>query len=322
VPRPFICNPIWRSGAIRGALFLWGLKDSNEKSAYPVDNKEIMGQHYIPQHYLRSFCAPLSSSEIWVYEKGNERIFNTNVWTAANENHRWPKEIEEYLEKKIETPANRVLDKIQNRQILTNAEKDVLSAYIITMMERVPEGLKRTKEIFPKVREEVFEGLEKSILKLIEENPSKKEILQQRLKELPYYKTKYENEFPQEIWYRSISANTFPRTRLVLPTMTWRFLTSDKKQPFLTNDNPVFYFKSLGIARPNSEITFPISSEIALWATWDNVKECFLLAKEPIVQEINRRTASNTTRFAYYSMEANWVTNLINKKHWKFHRIT
>jgi hypothetical protein len=56
-----------------------------------------MGHHSIPQHYLKGFCDPSDASLIWVYEKGSKRIFSSSIKSLANENNRWPENIEKYL---------------------------------------------------------------------------------------------------------------------------------------------------------------------------------------------------------------------------------
>ena len=282
-----------------------------------------MGQHYLPKYCLDGFTDSPTSSNIWVYEKGSNQIFKRPIKTVASENKRWPKSTEKYLANQVEEPANPVLDKIRNRQPITQGDKDVLSAYMVVMLQRVPRGLERTKANAPAVLGQIFADLNKEILRLIEENPSEKDVLQKRLQELPSLKSKYENEFPMEVWYDALTPDSLPRLRAILPAMRWVFLTSDKRQPFLTNDNPVFFFESLGIGKPESEITFPISSTVALWATWrTNLVEGYTAAKDTIVREINRRTASAATRYVYYSKEAQWVVSLINKRTLKLHRMT
>ena len=280
-----------------------------------------MGQHYIPQYYLEGFTEFPDSSNIWVYEKGGSCIFRTSTKTIANENNRWPESVEVYLANQIEAPAKPVIDKIRSRQSLTQSDKDALSAYMVVMLQRVPRGLERAKEIAPEVREQVFDDIEKEINRLITEYPLKESILQNRLQELASLKLKYENEFPMEIWYQSLTPDALPQIRAVFPAMTWVFLTSDKKQHFLTSDNPIFFFKGMGIGRPESEITFPLSSTITLWATWRNLKEGYIPAKDACIREINRRTASIATRYVYYSEEAQWVVNLINKKIFRLNRL-
>jgi hypothetical protein len=79
----------------------------------------------------------------------------------------------------------------------------------------------------------------------------------------------------------------------------------------------------MGIGKPESEITFPISSTIALHATWKMkyVEGHYNRAKDTIIKEINRRTANSATRFVYFSLEKSWVINLINKKNLRLHRV-
>ncbi len=282
-----------------------------------------MGQHYIPKYYLEGFTEFPTSSNIWVYEKGSNRIFKTAIKTIANENNRWPKSVEEYLADQIEAPANLVLDRIRNRQPISQIDMDTLSAYMVIMLQRVPKGLERTKTKAPEVLDKVFNDVKAEITRLISEHPSKEAILQKRLQELPSLKLKYENDFPIEVWYQNLKPDALPQIRTILPTMTWVFFTSDKKQPFLTNDNPFFFFEGFGIGRPESEITFPISSTITLWATWHkNVREGYISAKDHVIREFNRRTASAATKYVYYSEEAQWVVNLINKKNLRLNRLT
>ena len=281
-----------------------------------------MGQHYIPQYYLEGFSDLPISSNVWVYEKGSSRIFKTTIKTVANENKRWTQSVEAYLANKVEAPANPVLDKIRNRQPIIQSDKEVLSAYMVVMLKRVPRGLQRTKANAPKVLNQIFASLNSEILKIIKEHPSKYSILEGRLQELPSLKSKYENEFPLELWYNNLTPDNTPRLLALLPAMTWIFLTAEKRQPFLTNDNPVFFFESLGVGRPESEITFPISSTIALWATWrKNLVEGYATAKYAVIREINKRTASAATKYVYYSIAAPWVVSLINKKNLKLHRL-
>ena len=189
------------------------------------------------------------------------------------------------------------------------------------MLQRVPRGLERAKEIAPEVRDQVFENAEKEINKLITAHPSKKSVLQNRLQEIASLKLKYENEFPMEVWYQMITSEAFPQICAILPAMTWVFFVSNKKQHFLTSDNPIFFFKELGIGRPESEVTFPLSSTVTLWATWRNLKERYITVKDTIISKINRRTASLATKYVYYSEEAQWVVNLINKKNFRLDRI-
>jgi hypothetical protein len=281
-----------------------------------------MRQHYIPQYYLDGFTGSNRTGKIWVYEKNSSKFFQTTTKAVASENNRWPKQIEEYLANKIENPTNLVLEKIQNHKPITMKDKDILSRYMVVMMKRVPNGLERMKSYSPEVTKKIYDDLTKRITELINIHPSKAELLKGRLLELEAFRDTYENEFPMEIYYSNLSPESTPQICAILPTMTWVFLTAGHNQMFLSNDNPVFYFSWLGIGRPESELVFPICDSIALLATWHhNWKEGYVQASDTIVREINRRTASNVTKYAFYSREASWVNTLINRKNHNFKRI-
>lgn len=179
-----------------------------------------MGQHYIPQYYLDGFSDSPTSSNIWVYEKDSNRIIRTTTKTVANENRRWPKSVEAYLANQVEAPAKSVLEKIRNRKPIMQDDKDVLSAYMVVMLKRVPRGLERTKTNAPDVLEQTFASLNIDILRLISEHPSKASILQNRLQELQSLKLKYQSEFPMEVWYDNLTPDSSPRLLAILPAMT------------------------------------------------------------------------------------------------------
>jgi len=275
---------------------------------------DAMGQHYVPFYYLNGVIDSTTSS-IWVYEKGSDRVFSTTVGQVANENNYWPQDIEQSLANNIEAPGNVVLKKIRNRQFVTPSDKEILAKYMVTMLMRVPKGLDRMKEHAPAVLNDVFREFETAIEQLTKRYPEKAPILQKRREQLKRLRIGYESEFPREIWYRSIFPDKHPRLVELLPDMTWIFYTTDKKQPLLTSDNPFFFFESLGVGRPESEVSFPISSDVALWATWrTDLKEGFVPAKDSLIREFNRRTVSIAKRHLFYSRNEKWVVSLANKK--------
>ncbi|MCI5222854.1 MAG: DUF4238 domain-containing protein [Candidatus Electrothrix sp. AR4] len=102
--------------------------------------------------------------------------------------------------------------------------------------------------------------------------------------------------------------------------MNWKFLTFDKCPAFLTCDNPVFFHIGIGIGKANSEVSFPISSNITLVATWKNgtTEVCYPATKQG-VKEINRRTASNTTRYVFRREDEEWILPFVTKKRWELH---
>ena len=190
------------------------------------------------------------------------------------------------------------------------------------MLKRVPEGKKRFEEKAPKVLDEVRIVINEKFNNLIETDPSHVKILEKRKEEAQNIFKKFRENLPEKVWHLVIEPHMTPKILTAICSMTWQFLTCEKPNAFLTSDNPVFHFESLGIGNPDSEVTFPISSNIALLATWRNdLTEGFYHTDNNIIKEINRRTAYNASRYIYYFKKASWVTLLANKSRHQMNRI-
>lgn len=55
-----------------------------------------MGDHYVPQYYLKGFSELLGKS-IWVYDKQEKRKYSSQVKSVANETRFYTPAIEQYL---------------------------------------------------------------------------------------------------------------------------------------------------------------------------------------------------------------------------------
>lgn len=276
-------------------------------------------QHYVPQFYLNGFTESPTSDLIWVYEKGSQQPpFSTGARVIAVEKHfysfdddtgmRDSNTLEVHLEEKIERPTNPIINKVRTRQAITAKDKHILSTYLCVMMKRVPKHRERQQNLAPQVIASVGDQLERELA----DEKSRREA-QKILNE-------YEGELPKKFLLERMT----DVTRLVqyLEAMTWQFLISNSGSVFLTSDNPVFFDESIGIANKYSEITVPISKNVALWATWrEDLEEGFIPVRETIVREINRRTVYSATRYIYHSAQEQWVINLANKKNIRLHKI-
>ena len=280
-----------------------------------------MGHHYIPQYYLRGFC-PDFGQTIWVYDKKKARKFSTQIKNIANICGLYTQGLEKYLSDDIENPANRVLEKIHDRAQLTTTDKLAFSKYISVMWKRVPSGMSRLKKLTPGIAEDLRENFHREFNEIVADNPSNSALIQRRKVEIDEILDRYSKEPPQGIWHSVIPADRTPRMVTTIAKMTWRFLTFDEKPAFFTGDNPVFFFSDTGIGRIDSELSFPISSNVTLWATWRlDLKEGYYPTTEAIVKEINRRTASITTRFIFHARGENWILPFLAKETWHPTRI-
>lgn len=273
-----------------------------------------MGDHYIPQYYLSGFASSRDDM-VWVYEKGGSLKFQSQVKNVAHETNYYSSEVERYLANEIEGPANSVIKKIRDRKQLTQSEKEKLAIYMVVMLKRVPQSKIRMKKTAPVVAQSLQQKWDKEISKLILENPSQTDLFEKRRAEIKANLEKYSKNLPKDFWLELIPPERTPNIVKVIPKMTWLFLTSEKFPVFLTCDNPVFYFQGIGVGKQESEITFPISSTIVLWATWkSDIQEGYSPIKNQAIKEINRRTATNATRFIYHARDEDWIPRFINKQ--------
>lgn len=280
-----------------------------------------MGDHYIPQYYLRGFSSP-DDNMVWVYEKNGTLKFQTQVKNIGHETNYYSSEVETYLANQIEDPANSVIKKIRNREKITTADRGKLATYMVVMLKRVPQSKIRMNEMAPSVAEKQQAKWDEEINQKITEDPAQEEFLKKRKEEIKANLEKYAINPPKDFWLLLIPPERTPNVVNILQQMTWHFFTYDEAPVFLTCDNPVYYFPWMGIGKPESEVTFPISSDIVLWATWrKDLKEDYSTIKTQGFKEINRRTVLNATRFVYHAKDEYWIQKFICKDNHKLNRL-
>jgi Protein of unknown function (DUF4238) len=109
----------------------------------------------------------------------------------------------------------------------------------------------------------------------------------------------------------------------IIYSMNWQFLVARDGMEFVTSDKPGFFFEEFGLNKPYSEITFPISTDIALAAYWHTeLGEGFFPATDAAVEEINWRTASAATCYVFASCKAKWILEAFNKNRHQFNFYT
>ncbi|MFO8164009.1 MAG: DUF4238 domain-containing protein [Desulfatiglandales bacterium] len=280
-----------------------------------------MGDHYVPQYYLKGFSQNNGKS-IWVYDKVEKRKFTTQIKNVGNITNFYSEEVEQYLANTIENPANEVLKKIRERQKINENEKVTLAEYMAVMFKRVPKGKERLKELAPSICEKLYTEISDDLLQIAIDQPDKNHIARRRISEIKEILDKYSKNPPKEIWLGNIPSERSPQVVAALVKMTWMFMECNDTIGFMTSDNPLFYFTSIGVGKPESEVVFPISSNILLWATWrTDLPLRYLPTKSQLVKEMNRRIVSEATRFIFASNDAVWILPFVMKGDWKLHLI-
>ncbi len=287
-----------------------------------------MGDHYVPAFYLRGFSDDGYKGKLWSYRKENESDpFLANIDNLANENRLYPPQTEQYLADDIEAPANEVIRKIALQGKLSSTDKEIFSKYMVVLWKRIPQTKDWIRQKAPAAFNSVFKQLDFKLKQFDEENPMKSQLVETRRIELNELQQNSENLITQEFitnsWLNLMCAEASPDVWKMLSQMTWTFFIISDTQFFITGDNPVFHFSSIGIAQQRSEVSFPITNKIALWATWrSDLKENeYLHTNNQVIKEINRRTASIAKNFLYSSRNEKWVMKLANKNQFPLHFI-
>ncbi len=277
-----------------------------------------MGHHYVPRFYLRGFA---NGEALWAFDKTLGSRFPTQVKSIANETAMYSDELEAHLATQVEDPAKPAITKLRAQQQLTPGERLALAKYIVVLWKRVPKARERAAVRLPGVADEVQTDLHAQLDKLASENPDLLAKIDKWRADVDSVIAKQRQSPSPEIWYHSIRAQSGPQVVDALLSMNWLFLRSQTDQ-FLTGDNPVFFFEHEGISKPSSELTFPLSSNLALWATrLPRPTMQYLPASPAGVREINRRTAHNSARFVFAKANEPWILPFVLKKQWRLTRL-
>ena len=96
--------------------------------------------------------------------------------------------------------------------------------------------------------------------------------------------------------------------------MTWRVVSASAPNAFFTGDNPVSFPYETGLLPHDGELTFPISSQAALHASWipGPAETMFVAGTDFAAREINRRTACAAERFLFSSTQNTHGSKLAN----------
>jgi hypothetical protein len=291
--------------------------------------------HVVPRYYLRGFTDPADPELIYVFRQG-EQPFRTGVKGVAfiNDFYSYSDDagnkhsIERNLADKIEGPTNEVLAKLRALQPITLQEKAILARYISVMLTRVTKHRKRAETWIPQAVEKFRAQLPDVMEALMANSSHSAERREQLLAEVQSHLDQFKVEPPSHVKVGLVSDKYAP----VFADMKWVFFTAPTQQGFLTGDNPVFFFEGIGLVGSDGfsdmvEVTFPISTQLALWATWRGIPGvpdmAYMPATEAIEEEINRRTVFTSLRDVYYNSDASWVRDLVdmNKAEIKFTRI-
>jgi hypothetical protein len=269
-----------------------------------------MGHHYVPQKYLRGFAEFGNDNTIWMYDKKLRKYTNPTIKSVAQEAGFYSEEVEQQLNELIEKPANRVLDKLGSKKNIDEMERIHLSTYIATMIKRVPKRRTQALSIAPGVIEKTINEVREQVQEWASTTENKV-LAERRLNEIKEIEEKLRNKIPEFIIDQIRLPWATQEMIDLIGVMSW-YVVSSKEDRFITSDNPAYFFEAYGIGTPKSELTFPISRDLALFTSWQGAQNSltYLEARPKLVREANKRLVSGAERFVFSHRQADWIVKI------------
>jgi hypothetical protein len=274
-----------------------------------------MGNHVVPQRYLKGFQTKARPSFIWMYDKKVNTSKLLPIKQVAQVPGFYADDVEAALNTEAEIPGNDVIDKIRRGEDLEEIDRRHLTYYIGTMIARVPAARARATTYIPAALDNVTQAAKKAIKDAARAGVIDEGTMTARLAEAEAVNARFQKQPPAQVTKVIETPWPFESWLVTIYSMTWRVLQSDGPSYFLTSDNPIALLNGEGLGHPGCELTFPLSKELMLHCSWQGDHEFERLPAWPqFVKECNRRTAFWARRFVFYHEEAPWVLELARNK--------
>jgi hypothetical protein len=182
------------------------------------------------------------------------------------------------------------------------------------MMRRVPRARSQAYGYVPDILADSVQEIKQLISRAAAEGHIDAETEAVRLAQADATSVKLQKAPPPEIIEKI--RTPWPTNQMVglIYFMSWRFFTTGAASPFITSDNPAFFFECFGLGNAESELTFPIATDLALHACWQGGREGEVQPlHRRLVGEFNKRVASSAERFVFSPMKADWISTIAKR---------
>lgn len=287
--------------------------------------------HYIPRFYLDGFVDPLNRPYIWVYEKGNPNIIKATAENVAVRKHYYSfvtavghEDSFEDIFGMIESEVAPIFRKIINHENLENEERSSFAYFLALIMMRVP----KYRENVEKVTGEIIKRATmlwashpedfKSMIKKFEKDEGSKTGMP--VEELQDFILSGEFDIVVKPQFSLGMLDLVKHFAPIFHAMNWAFWEASDYM-FVTSDTPLFYddpthdpgsVYGVGLLSKNIEVTFPISKDLMLFATW-NGPEGYIKVNNKKVKEFNRRMVISALRFVFAPLHSQDLNRTVQK---------
>ncbi len=275
-----------------------------------------MGHHYVPQYYLKGFTDLNEPNLIWMYDKQSREFTHASIKKVVQEAGYYSEQVEKQLSLDIEKPAHMSLDRLRSGEKINANDRSHLTRYIGAMLMRVPHRRRKAYEMLPGFIDDITRNLIDQITQWAETSNPDQELVSRRINEIENGKNKFLKDPPDEIVNQIRTPLPKEKILSLISKMTWRIIRPESDVLFITSDNPAFFFEAYGLGNLESELTFPLASDLALVANWQGPFYGTIYRKvtDSIAKELNRRVASGAERFVFFHQREDWVAQISNKQ--------
>jgi len=280
--------------------------------------------HYIPQFYLKGFSSDgkhlfvldkqTSQEERFRYQTINSIAFQKHLYTYQTKSKK--KETLEDLFSQVEGRAATVIKKVEQKQDLTDQERNDFSLFLSFLWIRVPYSKKEfersTQQLYEKIaRKSVAMTPKKNLKEFFEKRG--KDLTDKEIDDLVDFainekRSKITVTVPQGYWIKQmllLGVDIAP----ALEIADWEFRIATKSLAFVTSDNPflllpsrpVHPFEGLGLLTPGAKKAIPITAKICLviHEPQKNPRTVYTEADKPFFRKINNWVVKHSDRFVY-----------------------
>jgi hypothetical protein len=178
------------------------------------------------------------------------------------------------------------------------------------MIKRVPKRRTQALSMAPGVIEKTIDEVREQVQEWAS-TTANKVMAEHRLNEIKEIEEKLRNKVPEFIIDQIRLPWATQEMIDLIGKMSW-YVVSSTEDYFITSDNPAYFFEAHGIGTPKSELTFPISRDLALFTSWQGTQNSLIYreARPKLVREANKRVASGAERFVFSHRQEDWIAKI------------
>jgi hypothetical protein len=276
-----------------------------------------MGQHFVPQAYLRAFEDTSSPDFIWAQSRRKAVPRLVPIKNIAQSRGFYEPATEALLASAIEAPANPILAKLRRGEAPEERDRSCLAVYIATMIRRVPKNRSRARALAQPTLDGVVGRIREEFVQLAAVGELAPKLAERRLEELDKAHIKFTRELPPLVAAQIRDPRPTPQIIQAILSMRWRVLSASAPDYFITSDNPAFFHEAYGVGTEKSELRLPLSPRLALHGC-RGLDEPNLIsfheAPRDWVREFNRSVASGASSVVMSHCRADFLGTLLRRK--------